>query len=239
MFKVAIIDDEQNVRIVIKKLLGILFINCEIVLEAASIKEALISIPDVKPDIVLLDIELEDGTGFSLLKQLPALDFKLIFITAFNQFAIKAFKYNALDYLLKPIDPTELKNAIEKAQKSVLDENELRKMIGNVEDEKPSQIVIKTVNKLHFIDIDDILYCQAEGAYAKINTKKECVLASKNLKHFEELLSERGFLRTHQSYLVNIAQIELLKNNVLILKDKTEIPISIRKKSSIVKLLKF
>jgi len=238
MFKVAIIDDEQNVRIVIKKLLGILFSNCEVVLEAASIKEALIGIPNTQPDIVLLDIELEDGTGFSLLNQLPTVDFKLVFITAFNEFAIKAFKYNALDYLLKPVDPTELENAVVKAQKRVLDGNELRKILENAKEEKPSQIVVKTMNKLHFIDVDDILYCQAEGAYASIRTKRDSVLASKNLKHFEEVLSERGFVRTHQSYLVNIAQIELLKHNVLILKDKTEIPISIRRKSSIVKLLK-
>ena len=156
MFRVAIIDDEKNVRIVLKRLLNILYSNCEIVAEAASIKDAKAILSQTKPDIVLLDIELEDGTGFTLLNQLPNLDFKLIFITAFNQHAIKAFKYNALDYLLKPINPTELQNAIDKAQKSVSTEKELRKLIANIEAKQELQIVIKTTNKTHYINLVDI-----------------------------------------------------------------------------------
>ncbi|WP_397363353.1 LytR/AlgR family response regulator transcription factor [Olleya sp. R77988] len=233
MFKIAIIDDEKNVRIVIKKLLNILYSNCEIVAEAASIKEALTVIPEAKPDIVLLDIELEDGNGFSLLNQLPNLDFKLIFITAFNQYAIKAFKFNALDYVLKPIEPTELQNAVDKAQKSVYTENELKQLINNAENNKTTKIVINTTEKSHFIPITDIIYCKAEGSYSTVFTKGKSILASKNLKHFEELLEDQGFIRTHQSYLVNKSKIESLKNNTLILKDSTEIPISVRRKSEI------
>ena len=237
MFKVAIIDDEKNVRIVIKKLLNILYSNCEIVAEAASIKEAKVILPQVKPDIVLLDIELEDGTGFSLLKQLPSLDFKLIFITAFNQYAIKAFKFNALDYLLKPIDPTELQNAIDKAQQSVSNEKELRTFIENFDKNKNSKIVINTTEKNHFITVSDITYCKAEGSYTTVFTKEKSILASKNLKQFEDLLSEQGFIRTHQSYLVNTLEIDAVKNNTLLLKDKTEIPISVRRKPEIMALL--
>ncbi len=238
MFKIAIIDDEKNVRIVLKNLLQLLFTNCEIVAEAGSVKEAVKLLAQTKPDIVLLDIKLEDGTGFSLLQQLPSLDFKLIFVTAFNQFAVKAFRFNALDYLLKPIDPTELQDAIEKVQESVLDKNELKRLIDNAASNKTSQIVIKTTNKTYFIELSDILYCQAEGAYAKIITKKETILASKNLKHFTDLLSEQGFIRTHQSYLVNKSEIESINNNILVLKDGAEIPISVRKKSEIVASLK-
>ena len=237
MFKVAIIDDEKNVRIVIKKLLSILYSNCEIVAEIASIKEAKRLLPQVKPDIVLLDIELEDGNAFSLLKQLPQLDFKLIFITAFNAYAIKAFKFNALDYLLKPIDPSELQHAIDKAQKHVSNAKELKLLIDNIEEDKTSQIVIKTTTKIHFINLIDILYCQAEGAYANIITKKESILASKNLKHFEDLLSSHGFIRPHQSYLVNQLEIDFIKNNALVLKNNVEIPISVRKKAEIILLL--
>jgi two-component system LytT family response regulator len=237
MFKVAIIDDEKNVRIVIKKLLNILYSNCEIVAEAASIKEAKAILPQVKPDIVLLDIELEDGTGFSLLKQLPSLDFKLIFITAFNQYAIKAFKFNALDYLLKPIDPIELQNAIDKAQQRVSNEKELRTFIENFDKNKISKIVINTTEKNHFITVSDITYCKAQGSYTKVFTKEQSILASKNLKQFEDLLSEQGFIRTHQSYLVNKLEIAAVKNNTLLLTDKTEIPISVRRKPEIMALL--
>lgn len=237
MFKVAIIDDEKNVRIVLKKLLNILYSNCKIVAEAASIREAKAILPQVKPDIVLLDIELEDGTGFSLLKQLPNLDFKLIFITAFNQHAIKAFKFNALDYLLKPIDPSELQNAIDKAQKSVFNDNELKKLIANLEEKKNAQIVIKTTNKIYYVNLVDIMYCQAEGAYAKIVTKTETILASKNLKHFQDLLEDAGFIRSHQSFMVNKLWIKALENDAIILNNDKAIPISSRKKAEIKTLL--
>jgi len=238
MLNIAIIDDEKNVRTVIKKLLNILYSECNIVAEAASIKEAKHLLPKTKPDIVLLDIELEDGSGFSLLKQLPNLDFKLIFITAFNQYAIKAFKFNALDYLLKPIEPTDLQNAIDRAKNSIHSENELKKRLQNIEDEKNAKIVIKTTNKIHFINLTDILFCQAEGSYAKIITKNETILASKNLKHFEDLLLDNNFIRTHQSYLVNKSEINAIENNFVILKNNTRIPISVRKKSEIISLLK-
>jgi len=237
MFKVAIIDDEKNVRIVLKKLLNILYSNCKIVAEAASIREAKAILPQVKPDIVLLDIELEDGTGFSLLKQLPNLDFKLIFITAFNQHAIKAFKFNALDYLLKPIDPSELQNAIDKAQKSVFNDNELKKLIANLEEKKNAQIVIKTTNKIYYVNLVDIMYCQAEGAYAKIVTKTETILASKNLKHFQDLLEDAGFIRSHQSFMVNKLWVKALENDAIILNNDKAIPISSRKKAEIKTLL--
>ena len=237
MFKVAIIDDERNVRIVLKKLLNLLYSNCKIVAEADSIKDAKAILPIIKPDIVLLDIELKDGTGFSLLKQLPNLDFKLIFITAFNQHAIKAFKFNAIDYLLKPIDPSELQIAIDKAQKSVSSEKELRKLIEAIEEKKNTQIVIKTTNKINYIHLSDILYCQAEGAYTKIVTKNETVLASKNLKHFHDLLEQDGFIRTHQSYMVNKKWVKAIENDTIILSNAMAIPISSRKKAEIKILL--
>lgn len=237
MFKVAIIDDEKNVRIVIKKLLSILYSNIEIVAEEASIKEALKVIPQGNPDIVLLDIELEDGTGFSLLNQLPKLDFKLVFITAFNQYAIKAFKFNALDYLLKPIEPTELQNAIDKAQQRVKNEKELRRRIENLDKKKHSQIVINTTNKIYYVNLADILYCQAEGAYAKIVTKTENILASKNLKHFQDLLEDDGFIRSHQSYMVNKKWVNAIENDTIVLKNAMTIPISSRKKAEIKAIL--
>ena len=126
MLKIVIIDDEINVRRVLKKLLKLMTSNYEVVGEAPSILEAKKVITATNPDIVLLDIELEDGTGFTLINQLSKVDFKLIFITAYNQYAIKAFKFNALDYILKPIEPEELKNALTKAEESIQSENELK-----------------------------------------------------------------------------------------------------------------
>ncbi len=233
MVKIAIIDDEKNVRIVIKKMLHLLFLDCKIVAEAASIKDALHCISQSKPDIVLLDIELEDGTGFSLLKQLPNLDFKLIFITAFNQYAINAFKVNALDYILKPIEPSELELAINKAKELISSEDLLKKQLGNLDNFEHSTIVIKTTEATHFININDILYCKADGSYTYVFTKNQTIFTSKNLKYFEDLLSNQVFIRTHQSYLVNKTEILSIKDKTILLKSNTEIPISVRRKAQI------
>ena len=240
MLKILLVEDEKNIRIGLVKMLELINIPHTIVGEAASVKDAKVMISENEIDLVLLDIELKDGSGFDLLKQLESTDFKVIFITAFNQYAIKAFKFNALDYLLKPVDPLELKTALIKVQESVQTENELQNLLQNFEENKTNEtpkIVIKTSDRTHFIPIDGIQYCQSDGAYTKIFATDETVFASRNLKHFEELLSSYSFLRTHQSYLVNKLFISGFKNNVILLKDDTEIPVSSRKKSAIKKLL--
>lgn len=240
MLKIVIVDDEINVRRVLKKLLHMVTSDYVIVGEAPSIVEAKKIIAETKPDLVLLDIELEDGTGFTLINQLPKVNFKLIFITAYNQYAIKAFKFNALDYILKPIEPEELKNALIKAQDSIQSENELKELLSNLEENKNSEtqkIVIKTTNKTYFIDVSKILYCQSEGSYSKIVLKESSILASKNLKYFQDLLSDYSFIRTHQSYLVNKIHVTGLKNDAIVLKGNINIPISLRRKTEIKALL--
>ncbi len=238
--KIVVVDDEKNVRIVIKKLLALVSTDYEVVGEAASVVEAKDVITKTSPDLVLLDIELEDGTGFDLLKQIENPDFKLIFITAFNEYAIRAFKFNALDYLLKPIDPEELKEAISKAKSTINSENEINLLLENLENNKKSEIqklVIKTTQRTYFLPINDILYFQSDGSYSKIITKDKNILASKNLKHFQELVPEELFIRTHQSYLVNKEHVAGLKGNNIVLKNNVEIPISVRRKKDIKKML--
>jgi len=238
MIKIVVVDDENNVREVLKKIIGYFGNSYAVVGEANSIRTAKQVITATQPDIVLLDIELKDGTAFSLLKQLPVVNFKLIFITAYNQYAIKAFKFSALDYLLKPIDPKELEIALNKAKNSIETTEVLQKRLLVLEDKKTPKIVIKTTNNTHFITIEDIIYCQAEGAYTKIITHNKTILASKNLKYFEDLLSDKNFIRTHQSYLVNASTILHIKNNTMILNNQIEIPVSVRKKSKIIAYLK-
>lgn len=240
MTRIAIIDDEFNVRELLKKLIDILYKDIEIVGEAASIMEAKKMLNATQPDIVLLDIELEDGTGFSLLDQLESIDFKLVFITAFNQYAIKAFKYNAIDYLLKPISPEEFKNTLDRVKDQVFKENEIQLLLTQLkegENFEYKKIVINTVKEKHIINIEDILYCESEGAYTNIVTKTLTILASKNLKHFQELLPEFQFIRPHQSFLVNKKVVISIKDNTLLLTSKIEIPISSRKKAEIKNIL--
>lgn len=236
MIKIVIIDDEFNVRELLKKLLLLFYKDVKIVGEAASIMDAKEMLTKSNPDIVLLDIELEDGTGFNLLDQLKDVNFKLIFITAFNQHAIKAFKYNAVDYILKPISPEEFKSTLDKVISLVVKENETKYLLTQLKDGKDlesEKIVINTIKEKHIINIDDILYCESEGAYTKIITKQLNVLASKNLKHYQDLLPKTSFVRPHQSFLVNKNAIVSIKNNILLLNNKVEIPISSRRKSEI------
>lgn len=228
MLRIAIIDDEKNVRVVIKKLLELNNIHHEIVGEATSVKKAKKLIESTKPDIVLLDVKLDDGTGFDLLTQLKTVDFKLIFITAYNNFAINAIKFNTIDYILKPIDPEELKNAIQKAEKAI-SENRGR---------GAQKLVVKTNQETHIIPIKDIIYIQSEGSYAKIYTNNLILLASKNLKFFEDSLPEQQFIRSHKSYLVNKLCIISIKKDILELKSDYKALISKRKKSEVLDLFK-
>ncbi len=240
MLRIAVIDDEINIRKGIIKILKLLSANYEVVGEAPSIIEAKTILQNKTPDVVLLDIELEDGSAFELLKQLPSIDFKLIFITAFNQYAIKAFKFNAIDYLLKPIDPVELKAVLNKVEATIHDEQEVKKLLENLAQNKNMdvpKIVIKTTENTHFITVTDILYCEAKGAYTKIVTEHIEILASKNLKHFQELLSDYSFMRTHQSYLVNKMHVIGLKKETVLLNDTLAIPVSLRRKAEIKALL--
>ena len=240
MLRIVIIDDEVNVRRVIKKLLNLINTDYMVVGEAPSIVEGKRVIVKTNPDLVILDIELEDGTGFTLINKLSKVDFKLIFITAYNQYAIKAFKFNALDYLLKPIEPNDLKEALTKAESAIGSENELKKLLQNLEQNRNSEIqkiVIKTTNKTYFIEVNEILYCQSEGSYTSIVTSDETILASKNLKHFQDLLLEHDFIRTHQSYLVNKNHVTAIEHDFIILRRNISIPISLRRKAEIKALL--
>ena len=238
MLRIVVIDDEKNVRIVIKRLLSLISNEYKVVGEASSVIDAKKIIETKKPDIVLLDIELEDGTGFDLLEQINKPNFKLIFITAFNEYAIKAFKFNALDYILKPIDPKELKESIDKAKSTINLENELSFLLENFENNKEQKLVIKTTQRTHFIPINDIVYFQSDGSYSKIVTIETTILASKNLKHFQTLVPAELFIRPHQSYLVNKEYIIGLKGNSIILNNNVEIPISVRRILEVKKKLK-
>ena len=240
MLKIVIIDDEKHVRILIKKLLSLVGITHTIVGEAAFVEEGKEIIENTNPDIVLLDIKLKDGSGFDLLDKLDKIDFQLIFITAFNEYAVKAFKINALDYILKPIDLEELKKGIEKAQRQLDSKDTLNKLLQNFKENEKSntqKLVIKTTQETFFIPINDIYYFQSDGSYTKVFSKKIDLIASKNLKYFQSILPKNQFIRTHQSFLINKLQVEHVKQQVIILKNNVEIPISTRKKTEIIQLL--
>ena len=215
--------------------------------EAAGVKEGVSTINQLKPDIVLLDVEMDDGTGFDLLQQISQPGFQLIFTTAHNEYAIQAFRYSAIDYLLKPVDPAELRQALERAMIQISQQTMqqqltilLQQLGGRTDTEK--QIVLKDVDKTYFIKIRDILFCEAEGSYTKFYlSNAEPVFVSRNLRSYEEILAPAGFIRTHHSCLVNPAKIKIYDrktdSGTLILEGGHSVPVSQRKKDFVVQFL--
>ncbi len=238
--KILIVDDEKMARE-----------NCLIVLsrtgidnlatrEADSVASALKEIADFNPDLLLLDIQLNDKTGFDVLQAISPRYIPTIFITAYNDFALKAFQVSALDYLLKPFDPSDLTAALLKAHKRIQNDkilDQLDVFRQQIKTNEPKRIVLNTADMLHIIDVDDITYCLADGAYTHFFfTDRKQILVSKTLAHFEGIISSNQFIRTHQSYLVNmrhVTQFDKRNGGFLILPNGIEIPVSTRKKEEV------
>ncbi len=244
--KTIIIDDEAKARKTITEILKYSDEGIEVVAEADGVETGFEAIMTHKPELVLLDINMPDGSGFDLLKKLPTIGFKLIFITAFEQFAIKAFEFSALDYILKPIDPVKLINSVKRAKNLVEKENlslKLNALFSNIsaQNQKAKKLILHTDKNIHIVDTKDIIRCESDAGYTKIflvNNKK--IVVSKNLKHFEELLTEFGFFRSHQSHLINnnyIDHFTKIDGGYIVMKDGEKIPLAQRKKEIFLKIL--
>ena len=237
MIKAILIDDEAHIREDIKEKIVSDFIDdIAIVGEANSVKSALETVNKLKPNLVFLDIDLGDGNAFELLEQLENKDFDIIFITGFDDHAIKAIKVGALDYILKPVDEDEFKTAVLKAIKNNQKENHLEKLI-EVSSEyfkgvTKKRIILKTSDTVYAIYEDDILYCRSEGNYTTFYTQQmEKIVVSKSIKKIEEILSEDVFIRCHQSYIVNKKHVlKYNKKGVLIVHLDFKVPVSGRRK---------
>ena len=245
MVKAVIIDDEKELRDLNRALLTDRFPQIEIVGEAASVGDGVQIIRNTKPDIVLLDIEIIGGTGFDILQQVKPYTFKLVFITAYNHFSIKAIKFSAIDYILKPVNEKEFVEAIESALQLV-EKQQLELQIGNFFDhyEKKTQskkIVLRTSDSMHIVDVSEIIYCKSDNSYTTfylINNRE--VLVSKSIKEYAEMLEEFNFIRPHQSFLVNfnfISKIDKGDGGFIILQSGVEVPISARRKQSLMQIL--
>lgn len=243
--KVIIIDDEERIVSTLRKLLEDNFRDLNIAATANDIHSGYKIIQEHDPDILLLDINLPDGTGFDLLKQINAPRFKLIFITAHEDYAIKAFKFSAIDYLVKPVQPEELIAAINRAKEVKLKEDQqlkLTALLSNVEEEHAlKKIVLRTAESLHLVKVEDIIRCESDSNYTMFYLKEgKKILVSRTLKEFAEMLKSSGFLRVHQSHLININHIDRYdkaEGGAMIMKDNSDIPISHDRKAFIFKQL--
>jgi len=240
MIRALIIEDEVNVREALKKMLSLIDKEIQVVAETGFVSEAKTLLKTYKPDLVFMDVELEDGTSFDILKQLDKLTFKIIFTTAYNQYAIKAFKYAAVDYLLKPIDPLELQEAIKRAKQDIIDEREHQALLEVLNQNKKdalNTIILKTTEERYVIQITDIVRLEADGAYTLFILSDKKITVSKNLRYYQDLLPD-SFIRCHQSHLVNSKQIvSLNKAGLVQMKNNDLVPVSIRKKAGILEFI--
>lgn len=251
MISAILIDDDVNLRNGMKGLLQLYAPQITIIGEADSVVSGVEAIESLKPQVVFLDIQLNDGTGFDILEKITALNgftkSHIVFITAHEQYAVKAFRFSALDFLLKPVDPDELQKVIQKI-KAEIEKNDssshidlllenIRKKVDNFK-----RIALSTSDGIHLFDVSDIIRCESEDNYTKFFIKNsKPILISKTLKEYEELLAEHGFERIHQSHLINLNYLKsYIKKDggYVVMVDNSHLPISQRKKERLQEILK-
>ena len=212
-----------------------------IVGKAGSVVSGAKLVRQLKPDVVFLDIELEDGTGFDLLEILPEIDFKIIFVTASDQHAIKAFRFSAIDYLLKPINISDLKEAVHKI--GVDDTKEkVEVLLDHWSDKSDStRIALHSSEEIKIVYLQKIIRCESDNNYTYFHfDDQNKFLVTRTLKSFDQLLRYKGFIRVHQSHLVNVDHIKSYiktEGGYLLMSDRSRVPVAVRKKAEVMELL--
>lgn len=245
MLKVAIVEDQKKTRDTLKYLLAEMFDGITVVGEAGGIDEAEKVLKNTDPDLVFLDVELNDGTSFTLLKKFSGPSFKIIFITAHDKYAISAIKFSALDFLLKPIDRHELKESVEKYYKTHIPgyKQKLKNLVHNMETAPigSHKIALSSATEIEFAPIATIIRLEGEKNYTTFfldNHKK--ITVTRTLKDFEEMLEGFGFFRVHQSHVINLAHLHKYvkgKGGYAIMNDGSKVEVSVRRKESLMAIL--
>lgn len=244
MIKAIVVDDEKTSRDTMQLLLKLYCPDVEVVHYADGCKSGIEAIDKYKPDLVFLDVQMPDGSGFKVLEHFSTPEFKVVFTTAYDQYAIKAIKHSAIDYLLKPIDPNELVESVKRFNKTPLSENQVQSFIENlknIDEEADTSLVLHTSEGMHIVKLNQIIRCQSDNYYTKFFlTNEKVYMVSKTLKENEELLNYDTFVRVHKSHLINIKHIQsYMRNNLsyLLMSDNSRIPVSRRKREIVLKLI--
>lgn len=243
MIKAIIIDDEHHC---IERLTGLLSKfhkdNIQLLTPAGSVKDGVRAIKEFQPDLIFLDVQILDRTGFDLLRECGTINFKIIFTTAYDKYAIQAIKFSAIGYLLKPIDEEDLAEALNKLKETTVEHTSM--MAGVIENNltqpvKKKKLTIPSGNELLFLNIAEIIRCQSDINYTTIyKNDQQKIVVAKTLKEFEELLSDQDFFRIHNSDLINLSYIKSYnkgKGGSVVLQDGTELEVSIRRKDAFLK----
>ncbi|MCE6991026.1 LytTR family DNA-binding domain-containing protein [Dyadobacter sp. CY323] len=247
MIKALIVDDEPKARNILDYYIENFIEDITEVRQAESVDAALEILKTYRPSIVFLDVEMPRKNGFDFLRSIKEPTFEVVFTTAYNHYAVQAIRFSALDYLLKPVDPDELKAAVERFKKKMLPDDQNRVLFNNLVDNmskgnpKDFRLAIPSKEGVFFLTIDQIVRMQGDGNYTFIHLKeKRPIVTSKTLKYYEEMLDEFGFIRTHKSHLVNPLHIVKLApdRDCLMLSDGSQVEISRRKKEDVIEMLK-
>lgn len=233
-----VIDNEISSREALQSLIREHCPGIEIVAVADSVTSGIEAINTYAPDLLFLNVEINGQTGFDLLEQLKEINFAVIFIAAHENYALKAFRFCAIDYLLKPVNVEELIASVKKVEKkkSIISFKEkFDLLVGNVKKENKNQrLAVPTADGLVFMDVKDILYGEAKGSYTYLHTKNDTkVLALKKIKEYEQLLAEHDFLRVHHSFIINLKEIKQYirgEGGCVIMSDNSKVDVSKRKK---------
>jgi two-component system, LytTR family, response regulator len=247
MFKTLIIDDEAHARESLSKMLAINYPNIQILGTASSADDAYEKIIKLSPDILFLDVEMPNGTGFDLLTRFPKPNFKVIFVTGFDQYALNAIKFSALDYLLKPVSVKELKEAVEKASQQLSTNNgfgDLKNLLSTLQNPKnrKNKLAVPTQQGLEMIEIQEIVRCEAANGYTIIHLREnKPLLSSRDLKTYQELLEDYDFFRIHDSHLISHYHVLKVLNEdggVVVMSNDIKLPIARRRKSDFLEWIK-
>ncbi|HLK27205.1 MAG TPA: LytTR family DNA-binding domain-containing protein [Puia sp.] len=239
MIDSIIVDDELKNILILKSILADFCPDVNVLAEAQDMNQAIAMINMYKPQLLFLDIEMPYGNAFDLLDKLMPVNFEVIFITAFDEYALKAFRYSALDYLLKPININELKTTVKKAIERISTKNnstQLKNLLQNLQNknEETHKIALQTKDGLEFFIIEDIIRCEANGAYTYFFIKAHSkIIASKNIKEYEKILPEKIFFRIHHSHIINLKEIKRYhrgRGGYVEMKDGTFIDVAVRRK---------
>lgn len=242
MIKAIIVEDEANNRENLRLALATYCPEVEIIGEAASAVQALDLIRNLSPQLIFLDIAMPHGSGFDLLESLPEINFDIIFVTAYDQYAIRAIKFAAVDYLLKPIDVLELKKAVGRVlakQQHSRENDRLKVLLHNLQ-KQDQKIALPQADHIAFVPVDSIIRCRGDRNYTYFYFKDGSnLLVSRTLKEFTELLEGNGFFRVHQSHLVNLACIQKYSKRdggLVITTDNEKIPVARARKEKLLEL---
>lgn len=247
MIRAVIIDDEKNNIENMVSLLQKHELPVAIVGSATNADDGISTIVATNPDLLFLDIQMPEKNGFDVLKALPHYQFEVIFVTAFDQYGIQAVKFSAIDYLLKPVNPEELKTSIKKVEAKLNQRKQnfqlenLMELIKNKDAKKDHKLALASTKEIRFVHTDEIIRCESSNAYTQFYlTDGKNIMVSKPIFEYEEMLSNYDFIRCHQSHLVNSKFIKSLvkeDSGYLLLNDDTRIPISRGKKENVLKAL--